>query len=109
MQAFLAHSFSDRDANTVEKIRKFIVAQDIDCVSGEKALSKSVAVKVKELIRHADLFVGIFTREEIHIRSRWWSRGGTESWTTSNWVIQESGFALGCGKEVLFLVQEQSR
>jgi tetratricopeptide (TPR) repeat protein len=106
MKAFLAHSFSPQDERVVNKIRGFLESLDIICVSGERAQTTSIARKVKERIQESDLFVGIFTVEEVLRRGAGFLRKAEQVRTTSNWVIQESGFALGRGKEVLFVAEE---
>ena len=123
MKAFVGHSFDDKDQPLVDKIISFLSKREIICETGEKAQNKSVSEKVKERIEKNDIFVGIFTIDkEIRLaddKEKKKSNGffgrfnlkrpkPQESkivFTTSNWVIQESGYALGKDKETIFLVE----
>ncbi|MFH1335048.1 MAG: hypothetical protein ABII96_00885 [Candidatus Zixiibacteriota bacterium] len=110
MKAFVGHSFQDKDAQLVDKIIKFLGSTGLECQTGESAQNRSVAEKVKERIRTNDIFVGIFTCDkEINVKKHWFSRRskGKRIFTTSKWVIQESGFAIGSGRELIFLVEEE--
>ena len=108
MRAFIGYSFHDKDKQLVRDIQDFIESEEIECVTGERAQNRSVAEKVKERIRNSDIFVGVFTHDnEVHtskgiFRSLW---GKGKEYTTSNWVIQECGFALGLNKALILLIE----
>ncbi len=104
MKAFVGHSFEDEDAETVDKIIKFFVSAGVKCETGEKAENKSVAEKIKKRILNNDIFVGIFTRDKRVCLGKE-SSETRESYTTSNWVLQESGFAVARERELIFLVE----
>lgn len=95
MKIFVGHSFDDRDSEVVDKFVKFFKSrEDIDVTTGERAQNKSVAQKVKDRISESDVFAGIFTCDrKIGAGKNIFSR--EKVYTTSNWVIQESGFASG--------------
>ncbi|MBI5192005.1 MAG: hypothetical protein HZA08_01030 [Nitrospirae bacterium] len=97
LKAFAGHSFDERDRPLVDKILKFLRSAGVECKSGEPAENRSVSTKVKERIDHNSIFVGIFTRR--------CKLDGQELYATSNWVIQESGYAIGKGKELILLVE----
>ncbi len=62
--------------------------------------------KVKEKILNNDLFVGIFTCDQEFVVKKGFLKTKSERvYTASNWVIQESGFAIGCKKELIFLIE----
>jgi len=108
MKAFIGHSFNDKDSQLIRDIKDFIESAEIECGTGEKAQNKSVAEKVKERIKNSDIFVGVFTHDYKVLatkgifRSLW---GKEKEYTTSNWVIQECGFALGLNKVLILLVE----
>jgi tetratricopeptide (TPR) repeat protein len=113
MKAFIASSFDPADEQTVRTIEQLIESGgDIQCVSGRKAQAEAVDEKITELIRSCDFFVAIFTREALvvpkerdtFLRRAFYTKD--RSYTTSAWVIQESGFALGCGKRIVLLVED---
>lgn len=105
MKAFIGHSFADGDMEVINKILKFIGTTDIEYQTGEKAQNKSIASKVKERILNNDIFIGIFTFDKkIECLT-----GDKEYYTTSNWVIQESGFAIGNKKGLILLVEKEEK
>lgn len=124
MKVFVGHSFEDKDQPLVDKIISFLSKRDIICETGEKAQNKSVSEKVKERIAKNEIFIGIFTvDQEIKFSDSRETRRCTGFWekfnfkkskpqesgpvfSTSGWVIQESGYALGKDKETIFLVEE---
>jgi hypothetical protein len=111
MKAFIGHSFEEKDEQLIAKITDFIKALDIECVDAKPAKPKTVEEKITELIKGCDIFVGIFNcdkiicQEEGEVKWRCNPQNKTTIYTTSNWVIQESGFALGSNK-YLILLQE---
>lgn len=97
LKAFAGHSFEEGDRPLVDKILRFLRSAGVECESGEPAENRSVSTKVRERIDQNPIFVGIFT-----CRCK---LDGKELYTTSNWVIQESGYAIGKGKELILLVE----
>jgi thioredoxin-like negative regulator of GroEL len=109
MEAFIGHSFSDKDSQLVRDIKDFIESTGIECTTGEKAQNSSVAEKVKEKIKHSDIFVGVFTHDNEVFSTKGILRSllsKKKEYTTSNWVIQECGFALGLGKGLILLAEK---
>ncbi|HHT9134032.1 MAG TPA: hypothetical protein ACFYD2_03935 [Candidatus Avalokitesvara rifleensis] len=105
MKAFIGHSFDHKDSELVNELEKFLESAGVTCETGERAQNKSVAAKVKERILNNDIFVGIFTcAEEISLPESEHGKG-LKAYTTSNWVIQEGGFAIGKEKELILLVE----
>ena len=108
MRAFVGHSFHDKDNQLVRDIKDFIESAGIEYITGEKAQNSSVAQKVKDRIKSCDIFVGIFTHDNEVLTTKGLFkglRGKGKEYTTSNWVIQESGFALGLNKPLILLVE----
>ncbi|MFC1983623.1 hypothetical protein ACFLVO_01220 [Chloroflexota bacterium] len=105
MKIFVGHSFDDKDSEVVDKFVKFFKSrEDIEVITGERAQNKSVAQKVKDRISESDVFAGIFTcNKKMGTGKGIFSR--EKVYTTSNWVIQESGFALGRDKPNILIVE----
>ncbi|MDP3042430.1 MAG: hypothetical protein Q8N62_06930 [Candidatus Omnitrophota bacterium] len=128
MKAFVGHSFADDDQGLKDKIISFLTEREVVCVTGEKAQNKSVSLKVRERIEKNDIFIGLFTidqeiqqlsslpenKQVLPFFSNIFSKKtitkkkkeNSPLFTTSNWVIQESGYAIGKSKEVILLVEE---
>jgi hypothetical protein len=105
VKAFIGHSFDDKDIELVKKIKEHIESLNVKCETGEKSQYGYVAEKVKNRIIDNDVFVGIFTRDKkILLENR--EPNKEYFYTTSNWVIQESGFAIAENKKLIFLVEE---
>ena len=116
LKAFVGYSFADQDEALTDKIIRHIEGYDILCKTGEKAQNKFVSQKVKERIDECDFFVGIFTKglelcgevSDKGVFARFCKGKASRSglFMTSNWVIQESGYALGKGKPLLLMVEQ---
>lgn len=110
MKAFIGHDFDDENDQLVSKIITHIDAHGIKCVHARKAESGLVDEKVTDLIRECAIFVGIFTRDKpFMLNDSFWNRifpGKSMQYSTSMWVVQESGFALGTGKKLILLIEE---
>ncbi len=104
MKAFVGYSFEHKDSQIVSKIVKFLKSTGVMCETGEEAQNKSVAKKVKEKILNNDIFVGIFTCDK-RVRLGMCLSRKKRLYTTSNWVLQESGFAVASKRELIFLVE----
>lgn len=107
MKIFVGHSFDKKDSVVVNKFLEFFKSREdegINIVTGEKAQNKSVAEKVKGDISGSDAFAGIFTCER-KINTGVNIFMSEKGYTTSNWVIQESGFALGKDKPLILIVE----
>jgi len=94
----VGHSFSPSDEETVRLFESLLDAFEIMVVGGERPSAGSISEKIKERIRGADIFVGIFTRVG--------KMEGKEEYYTSPWVIDEKAFAVAEGKKVILLVEE---
>ncbi|MCX5643495.1 MAG: hypothetical protein NTZ17_02245 [Phycisphaerae bacterium] len=109
MKAFIAHSFDDKDKDVVDKITGFVESAGFQVLTGEKAQNRSIAQKVKDRIRQCEVFVGVFTCDRplssSGKRRRLFKRSEVDAYTTSHWVVQESGFALGLEKQMVLLVE----
>jgi len=105
VKAFIGHSFDDKDIELVKKIKEHIESLNVKCETGEKPQHGLVSEKIKKRIINNDIFVGIFTRDKkILLENR--ESNKEYFYTTSNWVIQESGFAIAENKKLIFLVEK---
>lgn len=106
MKIFVGHSFDGKDSTVTGKFLEFFKSrEDVEVTTGERAQNKSIAEKVRDRISESDVFAGIFTCDKkINTAKGIFSRG--KDYTTSNWVIQESGFALGRDKPLILIVEE---
>lgn len=102
MKAFVGHSFSEEDKEFIAKILKFLKSTGIKYQTAEKKHSIPINEKVREKIEANDIFIGIFTRNKKILVND----GENDTYTTSNWVIQESGYALGKDKNLILFVEE---
>jgi len=93
--AFVGHSFAEPDADVVSYFKAILGELSVRCLSGEAAEAKSVSDKVKERIRQAETFVGIFTRRD--------KLEGRDEWNTGPWVIEEKAHAETLGKKLILL------
>ena len=111
MKAFIGRSFKDEDATLIRQIVEIIESHDIECIDAKPAKSMPVDEKITELIEDCEIFVGIFTRDapicKEEKKTKWYCKPRNENtiYTTSNWVIQESGFALGKDRELILLIE----
>lgn len=112
MKAFIGRSFDEKDEGLVNTIVEFIESHDIDCGDAKSAKSRKVEDKIRGLISECDIFIGVFTRNESickqEKKTKWYCKPRNENtiYTTSNWVIQESGFALGKDRKLILLKED---
>jgi len=111
MKAFFGRNFQEKDDRLVATIAEYFTSLGIECINAKPAQNKPVNNKIKELIHDSDIFVGIFTCDQPICqmnKKRWfcYTRKDSNLYTTSNWVIQESGFALGLNKPLILFVEK---
>jgi len=109
MKAFVGRDFDEKYDQLIQKIITHIKAHDIECITAKRAQSKPVDEKVTDLILSCEIFVGIFTCDRpILVKDTFLNRVPKKNriFTTSNWVIQESGFAIGCDRGLILLIEE---
>lgn len=97
VNAFVGHSFADKDKEVVEQLTQVLTKLGVRCDSGLRPEASSVSEKVRERIAAADIFVGIFTRRD---------KIGEDEFSTSPWVIEEKAAAIATGKALLLFVEE---
>lgn len=120
LKAFVGHSFNEEDSSVIATFLKYFDSlKDIgfEWEHAERAAAKELADKVVEMMEGKNLFIGIFTKkikqiDPDHLVPCFWNKQNLKapshkySWTTSDWVIQESGYALGKGMKVIFITED---
>jgi tetratricopeptide (TPR) repeat protein len=121
LKTFVGHSFNEEDSSVIATFLKYFDSlKDIgfEWEHAERAVAtKAIDDKVIEMMEGKNLFIGIFTRKrkqigQSHLEPCLWNKQKLKapaekySWTTSDWIIQESGYALGKGMKIIFITEE---
>jgi tetratricopeptide (TPR) repeat protein len=115
VSAFIGRSFNKREETLWFEIRKILDSlkpMGFSWEDADEAEAEPISDKVKQKIERNDLFIGILTRGEPIIAGRSFFKGKYCLWAkvinclASYWIIQESGYAIGRGKKVTFLIEE---
>jgi len=96
---FVGHSFSPDDLKLAELVKAALRRWGVNVVTGERSEARRISEKVKDRIKTSDAFIAIFTRRHPIAK--------TGKWTTSPWVVDEKGFALGHDRPVIVLLEDQ--
>ncbi len=121
INAFVGHSFAEKDRELVRKFLDFFYTVskmniDFHWDHAEDAQLKELSVKVIEKMEGKNLFIGICTPRQGSIdldqlRSfplapnfRWSNRINFQT-KISDWILQEIGFSVGRGMDVLLLLE----
>jgi tetratricopeptide (TPR) repeat protein len=119
--AFVGHSFSQADRAVVREFTDYFdnlakAGIGFSWDHAESAEPKELALKVKERIEGKNLFIGICTAKQDSIPlgrlktiplfpGRRWSEAGHFRVKTSDWIVQEIGFAVGRGMALIILLE----
>ncbi len=121
LKAFVGRSFLPEDDSVWHEIRDILESfrpMGFQFEDAREAQPKPVSEKVREGIERNDTYIGILTRRgpiqpatpAMPIHRRLWAavmgRTAVGRWSPPPWVVQESGYALGKGKQVLLLIEE---
>ena len=125
VKAFVGHSFTEDDREIVEKFLRFFstIAKTNDEFSWEHAEGaepQRLDEKVMRLMEGKNTFIGICTRKEkvghktaFHDRVFWRKQVIVDRrdlfWKTSDWIIQEIGYAKAKGLHLILLIEEGVR
>ena len=125
LNSFIAHSFASDDADLVrtfleffDHVRRLIPGFTWD--HAEEAEPKLLSQKVREKMEDKNLFIGICTPKELAVTATALSRpflaqkklcGQQNSFEhkTSDWLLQEIGYAVGKGMRLIILLEEGTR
>ncbi len=115
LNAFVAHSFDPQDEGRIRPVLNFLdTFRDAGFLwqTAERAEVESVSQKVRRMIDEANVFVGFFTKRypvislEPTFADAWRVLRGRirpYRWSAPAWVLQESGYALRAGKDLILL------
>jgi tetratricopeptide (TPR) repeat protein len=114
LSAFIGRSFRNEDDDLWAEIRKQLDSLKkigFTWEDAEESQAKSISEKVKERIERNDLFIGLLTKREPVCKkvcsiTKQYCISKIVDWATSYWVIQESGYAIGKGRKVFFLIEK---
>ncbi|HHT9146337.1 MAG: hypothetical protein Q7J76_08830 [Candidatus Brocadiaceae bacterium] len=122
VKAFVGYSFDDKDESVVRKFLNYFSTLSelglLEWDDAKKVEAKAVSEKVKEKMKGKNVFIGIFTAKKMQIqpsklkentffKKNCFSVLKTDfQWSTSEWIIQESGYALGKEMTLMFLVED---
>jgi len=115
LNAFIARSFAPQDEDRIRPVLEFLDTfrkLGFFCESADAAEVESVSKKVRDMIEEKQVFIGFFTRKHpvYAISSKFRAARqillGTiqpQVWSAPAWVLQESGYALRGGKDLILL------
>ena len=124
IKAFVAHSFEDKEKTLVGLFKEhFDSLKKVMAFDWEDAQEKgmrAISEKVKNKMRGKNLFIGVFTQTHLEVASdkfypyfpRWLNKSKYTVMEqdirqgVSNWIIQESGYAIGQGMKTLFIFEK---
>lgn len=123
--AFVGHSFSKEDEIVVRKFLDFFDTikksnADFNWDHAKDAEPKDLFLKVLEKMKDKNLFIGICTEKELVINreslaktffQKDYQKGRRENFKakTSDWLLQEIGYALGKEMRIMLLVEQGIR
>lgn len=122
IKAFVGHSFTEYDHDIVRRFLDFFdrvgkLGIGFTWDHAEPAEPKELSVKVKEKMEGKNLFIGICTSREKVIdfkklrivplfKNRLWGFNSNFAVKTSDWILQEIGFAVGRDMKLIILLEE---
>lgn len=119
VRAFVGHSFDEKDKAIVGSFTDYFDSLKIgmlfDWDHAKRAEARAISDKVTGKMEGKNLFIGIFTKEDYRIAlDDIVKEDGDNIYTSksnlnigiSDWIVQESGYALGKGMSLLFLIEE---
>lgn len=117
LSAFIGRSFLGSDKQVWHDLREVLDAlRPIGFVyeDAKEAQPRPISEKVKELVSRNDIYIGVLTRrypilDDTTLLER--CRRivfplAAKRWTTSEWVVEEIGYALGKDRPVILLIEE---
>lgn len=118
LRAFVGHSFEESDESVINFFLNYFSSLNtvLEWDNAKRAEPKELSEQVKEKMEGENLFIGIFTLKNKQINHSKLKENDAKdslcgnktdfSWTTSDWVIQESGYAIGKSLKTIFLIEE---
>ncbi len=120
VKAFVGYSFDKKDEQIVRRFLDYfdtLSEMGFEWDSAEEAEPKTLSEKVKKKMDRKNLFIGIFTAKTMQVCpsklkentffKKYYSVPKTDfKRCTSEWIIQESGYAMGKGMNLIFLIED---
>jgi len=118
LSAFVGRSFLEDDKKVWHDLRDILESmRRIGLVfeDAKESQLRSISEKVKERIPRNDIYIGVLTRRHPipDLTPTFWNRCRSvfdaptpKRWTTSAWVIEEIGFAIGKDRRTIVLIEE---
>ncbi len=118
--AFVGRSFAPEDKALWVEFREILESFQplgFHFEDAEQAQPRPISQKVKEGIDRNQIYLGIVSRRRplfpdpsgqdlaVKLKLLWGATQPTKEWTTSEWVIEEIGYALGRGRFALLLIE----
>lgn len=118
LSAFVGRSFLDADKKVWHDLRDILDSlktMGFEYEDGKEGQIRPISEKVRELILRHEIYIGVLTKRfpiwdvPISWHERWMYPLGSytpKKWTTSEWVIEEVGFAIGKDRKILLLIEK---
>lgn len=118
LSAFVGRSFLDEDKSVWHELRDILdslKSMEFEYEDAKEAQIRPISEKVKELIIRHEIYIGVLTKRypiwqaPASWHERWLYPLGSyvpQKWTTSEWVTEEIGFAIGKDRKVLLLIEK---
>jgi tetratricopeptide (TPR) repeat protein len=118
LSAFVGRSFSEGDKKVWHDLRDILDGlkpMGFEYEDGKEGQIRPISEKVRELILRHEVYIGVLTKRypiweaPSSWRERWLYPLGSytpQKWTTSEWVIEEVGFAIGKDRKILLLIEK---
>lgn len=118
LSAFVGRSFLEEDKKVWHDLRDILDSlktMGFEYEDGKEGQLRPISEKVRELILRHEIYIGVLTKRypiwelPSSWHGRWMSPLGSytpKKWTTSEWVIEEVGFAIGKDLKILLLIEK---
>ena len=118
LSAFVGRSFLEADKKIWHDLRDILdslKSMGFDYQDGREGQIRPISEKVRELILRHEIYIGVLTKRypiweaPSSWLGRWMHPLGLytpQKWTTSEWVIEEVGFAIGKDRKILLLIEK---
>ena len=118
LSAFVGRSFLEDDKQVWHDLRDLLDSLKpigFEYEDGKEGQIRPISEKVREMILLHEVYIGVLTKRypiwqmPSSWHERWlWPLGSytPQKWTTSEWVIEEVGYAIGKSRKVLLLIEK---
>jgi thioredoxin-like negative regulator of GroEL len=118
LSAFIGRSFLTEDKEVWYELRDILDSfkpMGFEYEDAAEGQIRPISEKIKEKILEHEIYIGVLTKRFAIWESpatfyeKWVCRRGTykpKRWTTSEWVTEEIGFAIGKDRKILLLIEQ---